>query len=195
MGRPSVRAHARKGKAAKRPRSEPQTSRAHRVGEVPTHSRPQTRAAIVDGMAGAIEIRGIDHVVLRVSDMRRSLHFYCGVLGCREERRIDALGLVQLRAGAALIDLVDVAGPLGRIGGGPPGDAQRNMDHVALQLAAFDEAALRAELLGAGIEPGEVGQRYGAEGMGPSMYIRDPDGNVVELKGPGKSTPDANRSA
>ena len=131
---------------------------------------------------GAIQIRGIDHVVLRVSDLERSLRFYCGVLGCREERRIDALGLVQLRAGASLIDLVDVSGTLGRLGGGPPGDTQRNMDHVALQLAAFDERALRAELAAANVEAGEVGQRYGAEGMGPSLYIRDPDGNRVELR-------------
>jgi catechol 2,3-dioxygenase-like lactoylglutathione lyase family enzyme len=143
---------------------------------------------------GAIEIRGIDHVVLRVSDVERSLRFYCDVLGCREERRVEALGLVQLRAGAALIDLVDVGGALGRIGGGPPGDLQRNMDHVALQLAGFDEPALRAELAAAGVEAGEVGERYGAEGMGPSLYVRDPDGNVVELKGPGRGAR-TNRSA
>ena len=136
----------------------------------------------------AIEIRGIDHVVLRVADLARAIGFYCGVLGCREERRVDALGLVQLRAGSALIDLVDVAGALGRLGGGPPGDAGRNMDHFAIQLAAFDEPALRAELIAAGIEAGEVGERYGAEGLGPSLYIRDPDGNVVELKGPGKNS-------
>jgi len=135
---------------------------------------------------GAIEIRGIDHVVLRVRDLDRALGFYCGVLGCREERRLDALGLVQLRAGASLIDLVDVAGALGRVGGNPPGDSGRNLDHVALQLATFDVAALRAELAAAGIEAGEVGERYGAEGMGPSLYVRDPDGNVVELKGPGE---------
>jgi catechol 2,3-dioxygenase-like lactoylglutathione lyase family enzyme len=134
----------------------------------------------------AIEIRGVDHVVLRVGDVERSIHFYCGVLGCREERRVDALGLVQLRAGSALIDLVDVAGALGRLGGGPPGDSARNMDHFALQLARFDEPRLRAELAAAGIEAGEVADRYGAEGIGPSLYIRDPDGNVVELKGPGE---------
>ena len=138
---------------------------------------------------GAIEIRGIDHVVLRVRDLARAIHFYCGVLGCREERRIEALGLVQLRAGSALIDLVDVAGALGRLGGGPPGDSGRNMDHVALRLGAFDERALRAELSAAGIEAGEAGERYGAEGMGPSLYVRDPDGNVVELKGPGEFSP------
>jgi len=136
---------------------------------------------------GAIAIRGIDHVVLRVRDLARSIRFYCGALGCREERRVDALGLVQLRAGSALIDLVDVAGALGRLGGRPPGESGRNLDHFALQLAAFDEPALRAELAAAGIEAGEVGERYGAEGLGPSLYIRDPDGNVVELKGPGKN--------
>ena len=135
---------------------------------------------------GAIEIRGIDHIVLRVADLARAIGFYCGVLGCREERRIEALGLVQLRAGSGLIDLVDVSGALGRIGGPPPGDSARNMDHFALQLASFDEDRLRAELTAAGIEVGEVGERYGAQGVGPSLYVRDPDGNVVELKGPGK---------
>ena len=134
----------------------------------------------------AIEIRGIDHVVLRVRDIDRAIRFYCGVLGCREERRVETLGLVQLRAGSALIDLVDVAGALGRLGGAPPGESGRNVDHFALQLAALDEPALRAELAAAGIEAGEVAERYGAEGMGSSLYIRDPDGNVVELKGPGK---------
>jgi catechol 2,3-dioxygenase-like lactoylglutathione lyase family enzyme len=134
----------------------------------------------------AIELRGLDHVVLRVADLERSQRFYCDVLGCREERRLDALGLVQLRAGASLIDLVGVESPLGRLGGSPPGAEGRNVDHVALALARFDEAALRAHLERHGVAPGEVGERYGADGMGPSMYIRDPDGNVVELRGPGR---------
>jgi len=134
----------------------------------------------------AIEICGIDHVVLRVRDVERAIAFYGGVLGCREERRVDALGLVQLRAGSALIDLVDVAGALGRIGGGPPGDSERNLDHLALRLSSFDEPAIRAQLSAAGVEAGRRDQRYGSEGMGPSLYVRDPDGNVVELKGPGE---------
>ncbi|MGH0033574.1 MAG: VOC family protein [Myxococcota bacterium] len=133
----------------------------------------------------AIEIEGLDHVVLRVSDLEASLRFYCEVLGCRVERRIESLGLFQLRAGAQLIDLVDVHGPIGRAGGAAPAEGARNMDHFAVRLASFDEPALRDHLGRAGVEPGEVGQRYGADGNGPSMYIRDPDGNVVELKGPG----------
>jgi catechol 2,3-dioxygenase-like lactoylglutathione lyase family enzyme len=131
-----------------------------------------------------LRIERIDHVVLRVRDLARSLHFYLDVLGCTEERRLDALGLVQLRAGASLIDLVDVASPLGRLGGPAAGKEARNVDHVALRIDRFDEAELRAWLERSGVAPGEVGQRYGAEGNGPSMYIRDPDDNVIELKGP-----------
>jgi catechol 2,3-dioxygenase-like lactoylglutathione lyase family enzyme len=131
----------------------------------------------------AIEIRGLDHVVVRATDLARSLRFYEGVLGCAVERRVDPLGLVQLRAGASLIDLVDVNAPLGKLGGPPPGEG-RNVDHFAVQLAVFDEAALRAHLEAHGVAAGEVGERYGALGLGPSMYVRDPDGNVVELKGP-----------
>ena len=111
---------------------------------------------------GAIEIRRIDHVVLRVRDVAAAKRFYCNALGCTVERESDALGLYQLRAGAE----------------------GRNVDHVALNLAAFDEPAIRAQLTANGVAPGDVVERYGADGNGPSMYVRDPDGNVVELKGP-----------
>jgi glyoxylase I family protein len=127
---------------------------------------------------------GIDHVVLRVTDLGAALRFYCDVLGCREERRVDDLGLVQLRAGRSLIDLVAVDGKLGRAGGAPPGEEGRNMDHLALRIEDFDEAALRAHLTSHGVDVGEAATRYGAEGDGPSLYIRDTDGNTIELKGP-----------
>jgi len=139
----------------------------------------------------AIRIQGLDHVVLRVADLQRAQGFYCDVLGCREERRVEQLGLVQLRAGEHLIDLVDVGGPLGRLGGAPPGAEARNVDHIALQLTAFDAEAIAAHLEVHGVEPSDVAERYGARGMGPSMYIRDPDGNVVELKGVGLERSDA----
>jgi len=137
-----------------------------------------------EAVSHPLEIRGLDHVVVRVADLDRSLAFYRDALGCPEERRLDALGLVQLRAGSALIDLVPVDSPLGRAGGGAPAPDGRNVDHFCVQLERFDEPALRAHLERHQIEPGEVGERYGATGNGPSMYIRDPDGNVVELKGP-----------
>jgi glyoxylase I family protein len=89
-----------------------------------------------------------------------------------------------VRAGDSLIDLVPIDQPLGRMGGAPPGAEGRNLDHFAIQITPFDLDAIRAHLDAANIEIGEVGQRYGAEGSGPSVYIRDPDGNVVELKGP-----------
>jgi len=132
----------------------------------------------------AIEIRRIDHVVLRVRDLATSLRFWRDALGCTIERSSDALGLHQLRAGESLIDLVPVDGPLGRHGGAAPGREARNVDHVALALARFDAAAIRAQLEAHGFAPGDVASRYGAEGLGPSLYVADPDGNVVELKGP-----------
>lgn len=127
---------------------------------------------------------GLDHVVLRVADIDRAIHFYCDVLGARVEKVQAHIGLHQLRAGTALIDLVSLDGELGRKGGAGPGPGGRNMDHVCLRIDPFDEAAIRAHLTAHGIEPGEVVSRYGAEGQGPSMYILDPDGNSVELKGP-----------
>jgi catechol 2,3-dioxygenase-like lactoylglutathione lyase family enzyme len=132
----------------------------------------------------SIRVLGLDHVVLRVRDLDAALRFYQGALGCPIERRIDALGLVQLRAGAALIDLVPVGSPLGKAGGGAPVADGKNVDHICLRLDGFEADALAAHLRSHGVEPGEVGMRYGAEGNGPSMYVRDPDGNVVELKGP-----------
>lgn len=134
--------------------------------------------------ARAIEPVGLDHVVLRVSDVAASMRFYCDALGCHEERRLGELGLIQLRCGASIVDLVDLDSPIGKAGGEQPLDRHRNMDHFAIELARFDEGEIRARLESFGIEPHEVGIRYGARGNGPSMYIRDPDGNTVELKGP-----------
>ncbi len=131
-----------------------------------------------------IAVRGLDHVVLRVREPEASIAFYEDVLGCAVERRLDELGLVQLRAGSALIDLVGVETPLGRAAGGPPDRKAPNVDHFALSLESFDGGAIRAHLARHGIESDEPAERYGAEGFGPSIYIRDPDGNTVELKGP-----------
>ena len=131
-----------------------------------------------------IRIEGLDHIVLRVANLDRMLDFYVGVLGCTREKDQAAIGLYQLRAGSALIDLVTLDGRLGRMGGAGPGPEGRNLDHFCLAISAFDEPALRAYLIGAGVQVGEVGQRYGAKGDGPSLYVEDPEGNVVELKGP-----------
>ncbi len=131
-----------------------------------------------------IRIRGLDHVVLRVADLERAKAFYRDVLFCPEEKWQPELGLLQMRAGAALLDLVDIDGKLGREGGALAGKEGRNVDHFCFQIADFDEAAIRAHLIAHGIEPGPTVRRYGAEGYGSSIYIEDPDGNTVELKAP-----------
>jgi len=129
-------------------------------------------------------IVGIDHVVIRARDPARLIDFYCDVLGCTVERRQDAIGLVQLRAGHSLIDIVGVDGKLGRVGGAAPGSEGHNMDHLCLRVDPFDIEAIRAHLAARGAQIGESGTRYGAEGSGPSLYLSDPEGNTVELKGP-----------
>ena len=131
-----------------------------------------------------IRVRDIDHVVLRVADLDRALAFYRDVLGCSVERIVESLGLWQLRAGRAMIDLIPVAGKLGAEGGAAPGREGRNVDHVCLRIEAFDESAIRAHLARHGVAAGATEARVGAEGAGPSIYISDPDGTVIELKGP-----------
>src|SRR5260370_40825304 len=132
----------------------------------------------------AIAIAALDDVVLRVADLERAKEFSRDVRGCPVAKWQPELGLLQLRAGAALIDLVPLDGKLGREGGAGPGVEGHNLAHFCLRLERFDEAALRAHLAAHGVECGEVVQRYGAEGNGPSLYIKDPDRNTVELKAP-----------
>ena len=131
-----------------------------------------------------IQIREIDHLVLRVADLDAMIAFYTRALGCTVEVRRDDLGLYQLRAGRSMIDLVPVAGKLGKAGGAAPGREGRNVDHFCLRVEPFDEKAIRAHLASLGIAAGEVATRIGAEGAGPSIYLSDPEGNTVELKGP-----------
>jgi catechol 2,3-dioxygenase-like lactoylglutathione lyase family enzyme len=130
------------------------------------------------------QIKGIDHVVIRASDLAPMLEFYTDVLGCTLERQNEEIGLYQLRAGASLIDLVPVDGVLGRAGGAGPGAEGRNVDHVCLRVEPFDGDGLIEWLESRGASPGKVESRYGADGPGPSLYLADPEGNVIELKGP-----------
>ena len=125
----------------------------------------------------------LDHVVLRVRDIAAMRAFYCDVLGCRVEREQAPIGLLQLRAGASLIDLVAVDGTLGRQGGAAPGAEGRNVDHICLRVEPFDRGAIAAHLQARGVRLGDFGNRYGAEGEGPSQYLFDPEDNRIELKG------------
>jgi catechol 2,3-dioxygenase-like lactoylglutathione lyase family enzyme len=145
---------------------------------MPDAGNIETREAVSAGEG--VRIAGLDHVVLRVGNLDRAIEFYERVLNCRVERRLEQPKLVQLRAGTSLIDLVPASASPGEAGN----DVGRNMDHFAVRVDGFDAAALAEHLRRHGVEVGEVRERYGAEGYGPSLYICDPDGNTVELKGP-----------
>jgi len=133
-----------------------------------------------------IKIRDIDHLVLRTRDLPRLLDFYCGTLGCNVERTLARIGLIQLRAGRSMIDLVDLSVPHNQ---DMPLEAGRNMDHFCLRVESFHADTIVHFLKERGFDPGPVETRYGAEGDGPSIYVDDPDGNTVELKGPPSKRP------
>jgi catechol 2,3-dioxygenase-like lactoylglutathione lyase family enzyme len=130
------------------------------------------------------QIRDIDHVVLRVRDLEAMIRFYCEVLGCSVAWRRPELGLVHLRAGNAMIDLVPVDGMLGRKGGAAPGKEGRNLDHVCLRVEPFDVDAIVGHLRSHGAAVGDIRPRFGAQGEGVSIYVTDPEDNLVVLKGP-----------
>src|SRR5258708_133274 len=114
-------------------------------------------------MASPIKVTELDHVVLRCRDQGRMLDFYTEVLGMTEERRMVAL-----------------------VPGAPGSFESANVDHLCLMLAPVPLEDVARHLAERGVETiGEPMIRYGATGNGPSLYIRDPEGNVVELKVPG----------
>ena len=134
-------------------------------------------------MTTPIKIAELDHVVFRCRDQARMLDFYSRILGLVEERRIEQIGLIQLRAGRSMIDLVPAKGT--------PDEKSRNVDHVCLGLEAADLPAVARFLKDNAVEVmGEPATRYGARGMGLSIYVRDPEGNIIELK---QMPPEASR--
>jgi glyoxylase I family protein len=130
-----------------------------------------------------LEILAIDHVVLRTTKLKEMLNFYTKVLSCTIERETPLeTGLTQLRAGSALIDLVVVNSRLGAVGGGAPRKTERNVDHFCLQIRSVPEQDVINYLQKCGIEASKFASRYGAQGEGNSTYIKDPEGNSVELR-------------
>ena len=122
-----------------------------------------------------LKVAEIDHLVLRCRDQARMVDFYTRLLGLKEERRLERIGLIQLRAGASMLDLVPMAEA--RV------ESARNVDHFCFGIDAADLNAVARYLRGHSVEiMGEPAERYGARGMGTSIYVRDPEGNVVELK-------------
>ena len=133
-------------------------------------------------------VQRIDHVVLRVIDLNRAIEFYRTLLGCKVVKRRDELGLVHVRAGASMIDLVWVNGPIGKKGGAAASNEGRNMDHLCLRIDPFEEAKIISHLEQHSVSRSANAQvNFGAEGDGPSIYLIDPDGNFIELKGPSQA--------
>lgn len=122
--------------------------------------------------------------MIRATNLERLKQFYCDVVGCKLEKTNERLGLVHLRAGTTLIDLISVDGTLGLVGGAAPGKEGRNLDHLCLRIDPFDFSQLKDYFAEQGIDIGEVHENYGAEGDGYSIYFSDPENNVIELKGP-----------
>jgi len=130
-----------------------------------------------------IKPTAIDHIVLRTDRYQELIDFYCNIIGCTLERETsDGLGLTQLRAGNALIDIVDVGGELGKLGGPTPQEKGNNLDHFCLQIEPFEEQKLIDYLKQSGVECGTFENRYGAHGMGRSLYLKDIAGNNIELR-------------
>lgn len=130
-----------------------------------------------------INVLGIDHIVIRAKNPELMINFYSNILGCAVERDVSAeFGLTQLRAGRSLIDIVSVGGVLGKKGGPAPKPTGNNMDHFCLQIDKIDEAVLTEYLVAQNVAVSDFKRRYGAEGYGRSVYIRDPEGNIIELK-------------
>ena len=156
---------------------------AHVHAGLPPPGIIQSSKVISMPLANPINITRIDHVVIRVRDMKAMIAFYRDVLGCKLERGPGELGLAQLRAGQSLIDLLDVNSRLGQLGGAAPDHGAPNMDHVCLQVLPWDVDAIEAHLAVHRVDYDSPAERYGATGMGPSIYLRDTEGNTVELKG------------
>ncbi|MBI3653122.1 MAG: VOC family protein [Acidobacteria bacterium] len=131
-----------------------------------------------------IELKHLDHLVIRAKDLEAMIGFYCTVVGCTIDKRVAELGLAHLRAGTSMIDVIAVDGKLGLMGGAPPDKEGRNLDHLCLRVENFSVENVLAHLQACGVEASEVYQNYGAEGYGASIYIKDPEGNTIELKGP-----------
>ena len=136
-----------------------------------------------------ITIRAIDHIVLRVRDIDAMRRFYCDVLGATHVAWRPQFGMSHLKVGSAMIDLITVDGKLGKAGGAAPGREGRNLDHLCLRVEPFEQDAIVEHLARHGVAVGEIARRYGAEGNGISIYLTDPEGNTVELKGPSDGQP------
>ena len=136
-----------------------------------------------------IRIREVDHLVLRVRNIDVMRRFYCEVLGADHVAYRPVYGMSHLRVGRSMLDLIEVTGKLGRLGGAAAGTEGRNLDHFCFRVEPFDQETIVQHLRQHNVAVGDIRTRYGAEGNGISIYLKDPEGNTVELKGPSDGNP------
>lgn len=129
-----------------------------------------------------VKITEMDHIVLRVKDVEESLRFYTETLGLKSER-VEQWRAGEIRFPSARLNddtIIDLfpsdQEPIAR-------DGVRNQDHFCMVIEPTDMEDLKAkfEALGVGIQSGP-GKRWGSHGDGISLYLYDPDNNVVELR-------------
>jgi len=122
-----------------------------------------------------VRVLGLDHLVLRCTDVEASLTFYCEQLG------LEAVRVEQWHQGEAPFPSVrvDATTIIDLLAGVRDGT---NLDHLCLVLAATDLHALAASGQFHVVGEGAVDGLFGAQGLATSLYVRDPDGNVVELR-------------
>jgi len=130
-----------------------------------------------------VKITEMDHIVLRNKDVEVSLKFYTEVLGLQAERGVDEWRAGEVRFPSARINadtIIDFFGtdqePIGKEG-------DKNQDHYCMVIEPTDMEELKSkfEAMGVEIQAGP-GKRWGSHGDGISLYIYDPDDNVVELR-------------
>lgn len=127
-------------------------------------------------------VQAIDHVVIRSANAAELVAFYVDAIGCKLAWDRPELGLAHLEAGDAMLDIVDIDGPLGKNGVSSPAGPGRNVDHLCLRIAPFDFDVLKIHFAAFGIVIDPPQSRYGARGHGLSIYLTDPEGNGIELK-------------
>ena len=129
-----------------------------------------------------VKITELDHIVLRVKDVETSLRFYTQVLGLPSER-VEQWRAGEIRFPSARLNadtIIDFFAsdqkPIGREGA-------KNQDHFCMVIEPTDMEELKAKFEGIGVDiQAGPGKRWGSHGDGISLYIYDPDDNVVELR-------------
>lgn len=131
------------------------------------------------------KIKRLDHLVIRTQNIKEMISFYCFVLGYKMQRdNLKESGLIELNAGESMIDLFDISNS--NLNNDKKLECDKdikNLDHFCILLDEFDETEIKVHLKSFGVDFGDIEMNYGSSGYGPSLYIFDPDGNKIELKG------------